>query len=450
MTATAEATVTLAELFEARDFDTLRERLPEEHPADIAALIEELDPPDAWSFLDIMPLDRQAEVFAYLDHEVQADLANAVPRSRVAAMITEMNADDRADMFNELSDAQRDALLPALSQAEREDLRRLSAYEEGTAGAIMTSDYATLGEDQTAAEAIETLRREAPDKETIYRAYVIDKERKLIGSVRLIDLILAPARAKVSDIMETNTLAVKASDDQEFVAQQIAKYDVLALPVVDDDGRIVGIVTHDDATDVLEEEATEDFHKVGTVSGLTMSVRDASFWTLYRARVVWLVILVFANVLSGAGILTFEETIATYVTLVFFLPILIASGGNAGAQSATLMVRALATGDVRLSDWGWMLGREFAVAGALGLTMAVAVSFLGAARGGFDIALVVSSAMIIIVVVGSSIGLLLPFLLTRLNLDPAAASAPLVTSIADACGVFIFLAIATLWLGLPA
>ncbi|MFN4354569.1 magnesium transporter [Parvibaculum sp.] len=423
-----------------------------EHPADIAgalAVIARKNAHAAWGALELLPLAQQAETFGYLDHATQTSLAYAAPRAKLARIVTEMNADERADMFNELSDEQAEALLPALAQAEREDIRRLAAYEDGTAGAIMTSDYATLPERLSAAEAIEKLRLEAPDKETIYRAYVTDAERKLIGAVRLQDLILAPARAMVGDIMDRNTHAISVHDDQEHAARQIARYDVIALPVVDDQKRIVGIVTHDDAMDVIQEEATEDFHRVGTVSPLAANVRDAGIFLLYRARIVWLVVLVFGNIFSGAGIAAFEDTIAAYVALVFFLPLLIDSGGNAGSQSATLMVRALATGDVRMGDWGQMLGREALVAAMLGLSMAAAVSFIGVVRGGPEIALVVASAMVIIVIVGSLIGMTLPFVLTRFNLDPATASAPLVTSIADAAGVIIYFAIATAFLPLP-
>jgi magnesium transporter len=439
---------TLAEAIRDRKVPdpAIRDFLHEEHPADVAGFLVTLTPAQAWTVLDLLQLDEQAVVFGYLDHDFQAELAFAAPRAKVARIITEMNADERADLFDELSDDQREALLPALAQAEREDLRRLESYPEDSAGAIMTSDYATLTEGLTVTEALEKLRREAPEKETIYRAYVIDPDRKLIGSVRLQELITAPARLRVSDIMEINTLAVPVDMDQEEVARRIAKYDVLAVPVVDAEGRLVGIVTHDDATDVLQEEATEDFHKAGTVTGLETNVRDASPWMLYRSRISWLVVLVFANIFSGAGIAYFEDTIASYVALLFFLPLLIASGGNAGAQSATLMVRALATGDVHLTDWGRMIGRELFVASMLGLTMALAVSTIGVARAGADIAVIVALSMILIVIIGSLIGMTLPFVLTRLNFDPATASAPLVTSIADAVGVIIYFSVATMLL----
>lgn len=420
------------------------------HPADLAPLLGRLEPAEAAEFLPLLGRARRADTFGYLDPNLQQALAEIMPRAALAEIVTEMNADERADFFNSLPAERREALLPALAQGEREDIRRLAGYAEETAGALMTSDYAVLGPELTAAEAIERLRREAPDKETIYRAYVVDGERRLIGSLRLQSLILARPETRVQDLMERDAKAVRVGDDQEEVARQIAKYDVLALPVVDAEGRLVGIVTHDDALDVVHQEATEDMHKGASVGRMITSVRDAGVGLLYRRRVFWLVLLVFGNIFSGAGIAYFEDTIAAYIALVFFLPLLVDSGGNAGSQSATLMVRALATGEVVARDWARMMGREVAVAGLLGLSMAVAVSAIGLWRGGPEIALVVSVTMVLIVVVGSLIGLSLPFVLNRVGVDPATASAPLVTSICDATGVVIYFAIATALLQLPA
>ncbi len=414
-----------------------------QHPADLGELLEEMDLDVARAALLSLPLALAAETFGYLDAETQVGLAKVLTRGELAAIVTEMNGDDRADLFNRLTPKQQNALLPGLAQAEREDIRRLAAHEEGTAGAIMTSDYATLTAELTVREALAKLRREAPDKETIYRTYVIDTDRRLIGSLRLQTLILASPKQLVGEIMERETRAVTVDDDQEEVARQIAKYDIIALPVVDAAGALVGIVTHDDAIDVLQAEATEDFQKVGMVTSMVESLGTASIRLLYQKRVYWLVLLVFGNLLSGAGLAFFEETIAAYVVLVFFLPVLIASGGNAGAQSSTLMVRALATGDVEMKDWGRMLGRELLVALLLGITMAVAVSAIGVFRGGVELALVVAASMLLIVMTGSLIGMSMPFLLNRFGLDPATASAPLITSIADIAGVLIYFSIAT-------
>lgn len=417
--------------------------LRSEHPADLAAFIAELEADEAWRLLDMMAVERQAEVFGYFDPEYQVELAEHTSRTKLARLVTEMPSDERADLYNKLTDDQQAALLPALAQAEREDLRRLASYPEGTAGSIMTSDYAVLTADLTARQALDKLRREAPDKETIYRAYVVDADRHLVGSVRLADLILAAPSKLIDKIMEQNTLAVRVDDDQESVARRIADYDVLAVPVIDQHDRLIGIVTHDDALDVLQQEATEDFHKIGAAGNLVGNVRDASVGLLYRKRVMWLVLLVFANIFTGAGISFFEDTIAAYVALVFFLPLLIGSAGNAGAQAATLMVRALATGEIVMRDWGRMIGRELLVAVSLGATMAAAVALIGAFRGGPEIAVVVALTMVLVVMAGSLIGMSLPFLLNRLKLDPATASAPLVTFIADAVGVVIYFWIAT-------
>ena len=428
---------------EAGEAAQLRAVVDDEHPADVAGALEEFEPHHVWAVLGLLPLSEQADLFGYFERDFQVDMAHTAPRARLARIVSEMNSDERADLFNELSDEQQDALLPALAQAEREDIRRLAGYEEDTAGAIMTSDYAVLTESLSAAQAIEKLRHEAPDKETIYRAYVTSPDRRLRGAVRLQDLILAGPKTLVRDLMEADPLSVRVDEDQEEVARKISRYDVLALPVVDAEGRLVGIVTHDDAMDVIQEEATEDFHRVGSVGDLDSSVRDASIGLLYRKRIGWLVLLVFGNLVSGAGIHYYEDTIASVVALVFFLPLLIGSSGNAGSQAATLMVRALATGDVMLKDWGRMLGREILIAVLLGLTMALAVSGIGWYRGGPGVALAVAMTMVLVVLVGSLIGMSLPFVLSRLKLDPATASAPLVTTLADASGVFIYFGVAT-------
>ena len=446
-----ELPILIETLSAALEHDTVhlvRDQLEDVHPADYAAALTEFPPQDLWTLLTALPRAEQAEVFGYLPAEQQVKLAISVSRRKLSPIIRQMSSDERADLFNRLTDEQRDTLLPALAQAEREDLLRLTSYEEGTAGAIMTSDYAILPPDLTVREAIEVLRREAPDKETIYSAYVVDKARKLIGVVSLRDLILAPVSMRVDDLMNHDPIWASVEMPQEEVAALIAKYDLLALPIVNELEQMVGIVTYDDAMDVAEEEATEDFHKTATIGKLESSVKEAAIGLLYRKRVFWLVVLVFGNIFSGAGIAFYEETISSYLALLFFLPLLIASSGNAGAQSGTLMVRALATGDIKLRDWGYLLGKECLVAGLLGLTMSAAVVGLGFWRGGADIAIVVALTMMLVVVVGSLIGMSLPFLLSRFNLDPATASGPLITSIADVAGVVLYFSIATWYLGL--
>ncbi len=413
------------------------------HPVDVASLLEELDPVIARDRLLSMPLPRRTETFSYLRPEKQIALTGQLDRRHLAEIVTAMSADDRADLFNQLSTDHQNVLLPGLARAEREDIRRLAGHAEGTAGSIMTSDYATLRPDLTARDALDALRREAPEKETIYRAYVIDDSRRLIGSIRLQDLILAEPGVRVEELMERETLAVSVDQHQEDVARRVARYDVLAVPVVDSAGRLVGVVTHDDALDALQEEITEDFHRIGTVGRLGESVREASIALLFRKRVFWLALLVVGNLFAGMALAYYEETIAAHVALIFFLPLLIGSSGNAGAQASTLMVRAIATGDVVLRDWAQILGRECIIALALGVTMGLAVAPVGIAKGGYAIAATVALTMVLVVVVGSIVGIMLPFLLHRFRLDPATASAPLVTTIADVLGVVIYFTIAS-------
>ena len=441
------------------DPDSIRATLRDQHPADIAECLAELEARDAAGVLLLLPERRQAEVFGYFEPSDQVDIARQLTRSDLARLVTAMSHDERADLFKRLSPEQQEAVLPGIAHAEREDIRRLASYSEGTAGSIMTSDYATLAPHLTARNAIEVLRREAPDKETIYDAYVVNEQRQLVGVVSLRDLLLAEGNARVADLMRRDIIFARAQDKREEVARKIADYDLLALPIINGGDMLVGIVTADDAMDVEIERATRDFRRLGAVqerigqkgpSLAGVNLKDASIWLLYRMRIFWLVILVFGNLFSGAGIALYESVIESHVALVFFLPLLIASGGNAGAQAATLMVRALGTGDVRLRDWTTMIGKEVLVAGLLGFTMAFAVSLIGLVRGGSGIALVVSASMVLIVLAGSTIGMSLPFLLSRFNMEPASASAPLITSLCDGIGVVIYFAIATAVLPLAA
>ena len=438
----------LSRFLQADDRQSIAAALRHEHPADIVGMIGEMPVQEMAQILLCLEANKQATLFGYFDHETQVELAAALERTDMARIFGAMAHDERADLFAELTEEQRNALLPGLAQAEREDMRKLAAYPEGTVGSVMTSDYATLPPAMTTVQAIAHLRRVAPDAETIYHSYVVDDERRLVGSVSLRDLLVARDTATVEEIMRRDPPFIRAEDKREDAVEVIRKYDLLAVPVINGGDRLAGIVTYDDAMDVAQEEETERFTKISAVSGVGANMLDASLGLLYRRRIPWLLILVFGNVFSGIGIAIYEDTISAHLALVFFLPLLIASGGNAGSQSATLMVRALATGDVKMTDWGRMLARELAVAIALAATMAIAVSSIGFVRGGPEIALVVSISMVLIVTIGSLIGMLLPFLLSRFNMDPATASAPLVTSIADAVGVLVYFAIATMLLGL--
>ena len=443
-------TIPVRDLLANPDDAALRAALAEVHPFDIAQAIEELDNAEIWSILQRLGPPLNAAVFSHLDLEQQGEIVSEHPPEEMARLLEKMAPDDRVDVLQEVDDEVREVVLSNMTASQRRVTEKLAGYEEGTVGAVMSPDFAALPEDLSVSEAIELLRLQAPRKETIYDVFVIDDANRLIGVVGLKDLILASPTERIADIMRTEVISARADEDQVEAARKIREYDLLALPVVHGENRLVGVVTVDDVLDVSEEEATEDFHMMGSVGRMESSPTDANVGLLYRKRVPWLMALIAVNLVSGAGIAFYETTIEAAVVLVFFLPLLIGSGGNAGAQSATLMVRALATGEAAIGDWFRLLGKEVLVALAIGGTMALGVSLIGAYRGGFDIAFVVALTMVLVVLVGSLLGMSLPFVLTKLKMDPATASAPLVTSIADICGVLIYFSIATWWLGLQA
>lgn len=394
-----------------------------------------------------LPLPFRAKVLGYTNPDTQLLLTEATPLTELALLTAEMPSDDRVGFFNLLDESRQKQLIRKLDEDDRKDLITLLAYTKGTAGALMSTDYAVFESGTTASSAIDILRKTAEDKETIYQSYVIDEEQILMGVVSLRRLIIAKPDTVIDSLLATGLVSTHTDTSQDDVARLIAKYDLLALPVLDDHDRLVGIITYDDAMDVIEAEATEDIHKGGSVSNLETGITTASPFSLYRSRIQWLVILVFANIFTGAGLAHFEGIIGAHLALLFFMPLLVASAGNAGAQSATLVVRGIATGDVVNRDWGRLFKKELLVATALGLTMAVTVWTVGLFRTEVAIATTVAITMIAVVLAGGLIGILLPLLLNRLGVDPAAASIPLITTIADVSGVMIYFSIATLILG---
>lgn len=429
-----------------KNLNALEQTYNEEHPADIAQELGNLECEDLVKVLKVFDIHKTAEIISYLNQDQWSCIEEHFEPKSLAKIFNVMAHDDRVDFIKTLSPAFQRQVLYSMAKEEREDVKRLSQFSDDSVGSIMTTDYVSLFIGQTVSEAFKVVQTEAIERETVNRLYVINDDRKYLGSVRLTDLVLSKENTPISDIIDSDTPFVPLDTTKEEAAHMISKYDVVALPVVDLDGNLVGIITYDDAMDVIKEEATLAIHKSGTIGRLGGSAQSLSSWILYKKRIVWLIVLVFGNIFSGAGIAFFEDIIENNVALVFFLPLLIDSGGNAGSQSATLMVRSLATGEIFLKDWAKMISKEIFIALGLGVTMALAVSVIGVFRGGPEIALVVSLTMVIVVTVGSLIGMSLPFLLSKFNFDPATASAPLITSIADAAGVIIYFTIATILL----
>ncbi len=445
-----EARESILELIQQEFWSDLAEEFDHLHVQDIAELLGEL--PDEGVRVRVfrhVPQERWAGVFAYLPVSQQEDLLAGLTNREGRYVLTNLVPDDRTALLERMSPERAERTLKLLSPADLKLALTLLRYPDESVGRLMTPAYVAVRPDWTIAEALTHIRQEGRKGETVNSILVVDDQDRLLDAIRLKSFILAEQDALVESIRPGYFVSVNAAEDREAAVRAIQHYDLEVLPVTDSDGVLLGIVTVDDVMDVAQEETTEDFHKMGSVAALNLSLREATPRLLYRKRVGWLVTLVFINIFSGAAIAIYEATIEAVIALVFFLPMIVASGGNAGAQASTLMVRALATGDVTLRDWGRLLGKELSVGMALGLTMGFAVSFIGLWRGGPDVALVVAVAMALVVLMGSLVGLLMPLILSRMHLDPATSSVPLITCIADIAGILIYFSVATALLSLP-
>ncbi len=443
----------IVQLIRERQWTDMRDALIIWPPAEVADLIASIDEPTRVLLLRFLPRYYEAEVFAELTPGLQNDLLTELTNREVRGLLSELSPDDRTALIDEMPAEVTRRLLGLLSPEDLAETRQLLGYPEGSVGRVMTPSFVDIRADMTAAEALERIREQGSESETVNVVYVVDADGKLLDEVSLRHLVLAPPEKKVEFIMDDSFVSLSGYSDQEEAVAVIRKYNYLALPIVDSAGVLIGIVTIDDLMDVAESEVTEDFQKMGAVSarvggdGPIESVKEAAVSILFRSRIGWLVLLVLVNILSGFEMSFFTHTIETTVALVFFLPLLVGSGGNAGSQSATLLVRALATGNVKTADAWRMIVKELSVSALLGLTMSFAVGGLAFYRGGAKVGIVVMVTMVLIVTASSLLGLLLPFILKRFGKDPATASAPLVASIADISGILIYFSIASWVIG---
>ncbi|MFZ6050736.1 magnesium transporter [Halocola ammonii] len=436
-------------MIEARELLNLRHELETWEPYEIATLLTDLDAPEDIIVFRLLPHELATDVFQDLTYDKQQELIDvlAEKQNRLASLLNDLDPDDRTQLLEEMPGPVAQRLIQILSPEERKVTTKLLGYPEESIGRLMTPDFVAVRPHFTIRETLQHIRNFGKDSETLNVIYVTDESWTLIDDLRVREILLAEPDQKISDLMDNKFVALLATDDQENSVKAFRDYDRIALPVTDTRGVLLGIVTVDDVLDVAEEEATEDFHRFGSISDAVMNPLKAKVSYLFKKRIVWLFALVFMNVFSGAAIASFEDTIAEVVSLVFFLPLLIDCGGNAGAQSATLMIRAMATGEVQMKDWLRLVGKEVLVGILLGVTMALAVGLVASFRAP-DIIVVVALTMVSIVVVGSIVGLTLPFVFTRFGADPATASAPLITSIADISGVLIYFSIASWYLGM--
>jgi len=450
----------LRELISANDVESIRNFCQQTHPGTVAELLGAMENPEIWQILHMLDVPLRAEIFSNFELDKQVELATGQNRKDMAGLLEEMPPDDRADLVNKMDGKLRDEILPLVAKAEREDIRKLVSYKEGTAGAVMSTDYAVLKPEIGISQAIEQLRLQAIGKETIYYVYIVDDARKLIGFVSLKDLIMAKPSQLIKDVMHHDVIKANVNDDQEIVATLIEKYDLIAIPIVDDNESIIGIVTHDDALDIIRQEQTEDMEKFMGIAGRHEigDYLNTSSWRHFSKRAYWIVGLAALGLVSGMIIHSFEATLMNMLILALYMPMVADTGGNTGSQSATVVVRALALGQLLPRDFLKVIFKELRVSFLLALILGVLsfgkVIFLS--RGsdiplGYSlpgIAFAIGIALGLQVITATLIGAVLPLIAAKFKQDPAVVASPALTTIVDITGQLIYFTTAKLLLGI--
>ena len=438
-------------LIAERKLSILKEILSDWSPTDIADLIIDLSEHEQVIIFRLLSNELAADTFEQLEIETQKDLLKAMAQSEVAAILNEMSPDDRTALLEELPSAAAKQLIRLLSAEERKIAQTLLGYPENSVGRLMTPDYIAVRPEWTIEETLKFIRENAEDKETLNIVYVIDEKGKLLDDIKLKDFILAEPKEKVADIMDGNYVALNVHDDQEEAVEVFKKYDRIALPVVDKYNVLIGIVTVDDVLDVAEEEATEDIHKLAAVEAFEEPYPTIPLLEMVKKRAVWLTILFIAQILTAVVMGFFEAEISKAIVLSIFIPLIISSGGNSGSQAATLVIRAMAVGEINLGDWWRIMQREILsgliiglILGLLGFLQVALLANFSAAIGvhWILIGITISLSIIGIVLWGTLSGSMLPFILKRLGADPATSSTPLVTTIVDIVGLIIYFSVA--------
>ena len=425
------------------------EELRNLHPSDIAEVLEEsgVQPSRIIELLLAIGNHKAIDAFSQLSMETQEACLEAGNAQTMLRFVENMDSDDRVDLLKTVDDDVREAIMPLIAQAERNDIRRLWNYEEGTAGAVMTTEYAMLPRQLTVEAALEQLRLQAQLFQTIYYIYITDTQRHLIGILSLRDLIMSKRRVTLESIMETQAISVPHAMEVEQVAAAISKYDLLAVPVVDSENRLLGIITVDDVIDIIEAESTEDFQRISAVMPFEEEYFKRPLPRLFWSRVIWLALLLFTSLLSTTIMELNAAVLHQMVALAFFIPLVTGTCGNAGTQSATMVVRALALGEIRPSDFGRVFGRELVMGLALGVSLGLMAYFRVFLQDhNMILGCIVSIALVATLLTANLTGALMPLILKKINLDPALTAGPFIATVIDAVGITIYFQIAVLLL----
>jgi len=443
----------VVEMITERQFTALRRSLTALPAPSVAEIFEDMDPKDVAIVFRILPREFAADVFEYMPFEAQEPLLKELGQEHVAAVLNQMDPDDRTALLEELPGQVTQRLISLLSPEERRIATTLLGYPEDSVGRRMTPDYVAVRSNWTVGQVLEHIRQVGHDKETLNLIFVVDQQGKLVDDIRLRELVLADPATPLSELMDGQVFALEAKQDQEEAVRLFTELDRTVLPVVDSTSLLVGIVTVDDIMDVAEEETTEDIQKMAAVEVLDAPYFEVGVLQMIRKRGLWLCILLIGGMLTTSAMTFFQSEIAQAEVLVFFLPFIIASGGNSGSQATSLIIRAMALGELTLRDWLKVLGRELVSGIGLGLILAVIAFARVVLWPGREklygpnygmIGLTVAGAIIGVVTVGTITGAMLPIILKRLGLDPAVSSAPFVATIVDVTGIIIYFTFATL------
>ncbi|MBQ2146771.1 MAG: magnesium transporter [Firmicutes bacterium] len=442
---------TFEALLEEKKYSTIKDVLVTMNPADIAAIFEDVDEERLPLLFRLLPKELAAETFVEMEPEQQEILVEGFSDRELHEVMDELFVDDAVDLVEEMPANVVKRILAQADPKMRREINEILRYPEDSAGSIMTTEYVNLHPSMTVGDAIERIRRTGVDKETIYTCYVTD-ERKLLGTVTVRELLTAKDEVKVGDLMETNVISVNTLDDQEEVANMFTKYSFLALPVVDSDLRMVGIVTFDDAMDVLEEETTEDMEIMAGITPSEKTYYRSSPWELFKHRIPWLLLLMVSATFTGIIITHFENALAAQVVLTAFIPMLMDTGGNSGSQASVTVIRALSLDDIEFEDLPVVIWKEIRTAVLCGISLAAACfaklmivdkMILGNEAVNTTVAAVVCSTMALTVLVAKLIGCSLPMIAKKLGFDPAVMASPFITTIVDAVSLLVYFAIAS-------
>ncbi len=432
------------ELLETKQYTTLHQKIAEMNGADIATVMEELDQGDMLKILRILPKNLAADVFSYMEVESQQFIITSLSEKDAAGIINNLMADDAADLLEEMPANVVKKLLANANPETRRDINDLLQYPEDSAGSIMTVEYVDLKENMTVEEAIARIRKIGMDSETINICYVLDAKRKLVGTVALRYLLISPGDAVISDIMHENVIYINTLMDQEEVARQFQKYDFTAMPVVDNEKRLVGIITVDDIVDILQEEATEDMEKMAAIVPSDKPYMKTSVIETWKKRMPWLLLLMISAAFTGSILTTFEDALMAYGVLIAYIPMLMDTGGNAGGQASVTIIRGLSLNEIEFGDALRVVWKEMRVAFLCGTTLAAAnfVKLLLFDRVGLMVALVVCLTLIASVMIAKVVGCMLPMLARRIGFDPAVMASPFITTIVDVLSLLVYFQIA--------